>query len=147
MAITYDKISWANVLDKARDLLIAEYNYIKVYIAPKVEHHDNVSIRLWMSEAESISNNSTGWARRHTVEIALYSIYKKPGEREFKQLYDDGERVYQLFKNNITVSGSLGWYDGEISDMTVNDFEDEEEEIEGLNVIKYNFNCTISRPT
>ena len=152
MAITYDNVWFNFILDPIRDYFNSEYNYGKIYISPQILHKDPFSIRIWGNECETISYNQNEWVKQYKNEIFLYEIEANPGEAFYKQFLNDSERIYQLLfsKNNLSTtvgSTTLNYYDGVVESMTINDFVDEEDEIEGLNVCKFEFNCTLSRVT
>ena len=152
MAVTYENVFFDYVMDPLRDLFVAEYNYGKIYISPQILHKDPFSIRIWGNECETISYNQNEWVKQYKNEIFLYEIETNPGEAFYKQFLNDSERLYQLLfsKNNLSTtvgSTTLNYYDGVVESMTINDFVDEEEDIEGLNVCKFEFNCTLSRVT
>ena len=75
----------------------------------------------------------------------MYMVEPSPNENFWEQYYADGERLYQLLYNNESVAGSLGWYDGTVESMRINEMEAEEEAVDGLWTIKYNFVCRINR--
>ena len=158
MAVTYENVLYDFVLDPLRDLFITEYNYGKVYISPSILHQDPFSIRIWSNSAETNEYLASAWQKQYNIEIALYEIEKNPGEQYFKQFYNDIERIYQLLFANAktkstTVSGSgnnassitYKWFDGQCEEFTINEFDEGEDEIEGLNVCKFIFNCKIMR--
>ena len=159
MAVTYENVLYDFVMDPLRDLFITEYNYGKIYIAPSILHQDAFSIRIWGNSAETNEYYATAWQKQYNVEIALYEIEKNPGEEYFKQFYNDIERIYQLLFTNAkfkstTLSGGSGsntscvthkWIDGVCEEITINELEGAEEEIDGLNVAKFIFNCKITR--
>ena len=152
MAVTYENVFFDFVMDPLRDLFITEYNYGKIYISPKILHKDPFSIRIWGNECETISYNQNEWVKRYTNEISLYEIETNPGEAFYKQFLNDSERLYQLLfsKNNLSTtvgSTTLNYYDGVVESMTINDFVGGEEEIDGLNVCRFEFNVTLSRVT
>jgi len=152
MAVTYENVFFDYVMDPLRDLFVAEYNYGKIYISPQILHKDPFSIRIWGNECETISYNQNEWVKQYKNEIFLYEIETNPGEAFYKQFLNDSERLYQLLfsKNNLSTtvgSTTLNYYDGVVESMTINDFVDEEEGIEGLNVCRFEFNVTLSRIT
>ena len=152
MAVTYENVWFNFILDPIRDYFNSEYNYGKIYISPHILHKDPFSIRIWGNECETISYNQNEWVKQYKNEIFLYEIEANPGEAFYKQFLNDSERLYQLLfsKNNLSTtvgSTTLNYYDGVVESMTINDFVDEEEDIEGLNVCKFEFNCTLSRVT
>ena len=152
MAVSYDNVWFDYILDPIRDFFISEYSYGKIYIAPSILHKDPFSIRIWGNSTETISYNQNEWVKQYINEISLYEIETNPGESFYKQFLNDSERIYQLLftKNNLSTtvgSTTLNYYDGTVESMTVNDFVDEEDGIEGLNVCRFEFNVTLSRTT
>ena len=158
MAVTYENVYYDYVMDPLRDLFITEYNYGKIYIAPSILHKDPFSIRIWGNSAETNQYLANAWQKQYNVEISLYEIEKNPNENFFKQFYNDIERIYQLLftnakTNSTTVTGSGNnsssvthvWIDGVCEEFIINEFEGDEEEIDGLNVCKFIFNCKIMR--
>ena len=158
MPVTYENVFYDFVMDPLRDLFITEYNYGKVYIAPAILHQDPFSIRIWGNSSETNEYLANAWQKQYNVEVSLYEIETNPGEAYYKQFYNDIERIYQLLFANAktkstTVTGSGNnsssvthvWIDGVCEGFTINDFEEDEEEIEGMNVCKFIFNCKITR--
>ena len=158
MAVTYENVFFDYVMDPLRDLFITEYSYGKIYIAPSILHKDPFSIRIWGNSAETNEYFTSTWQKQYNVEVSLYEIETNPGEAYFKQFYSDIERIYQLLFANAktkstTVTGSGNnsssvthtWIDGVCEELTVNEFTDEETEIENLNVCRFIFNCKIMR--
>ena len=152
MAVAYDNVWYEFILDPIRDFFITEYNYGKVYISPKMLHQDPFSIRIWGNECETISYNQSEWVKGYTNEIFLYEIEKNPKEAFYKQFLNDSERIYQLLfsKNSLTTtvnSTTLNYYDGVVESMIINEFDEVEQEVDGLNVCRFEFNVTLSRAT
>ena len=160
MSVTYENVLYDFVMDPLRDLFITEYAYGKIYIAPSILHKDPFSIRIWGNSAETNQYLANAWQKQYNVEVSLYEIETNPGEAYFKQFYNDIERIYQLLFDNCktvstTVTGSGNnsssvthvWIDGGCEEFTINEFEGDEEEIDGLNVCKFIFNCKIMRET
>ena len=90
--------------------------------------------------------------------VDVYEIEKNGNEVFHKQFFNDIQRIYQLLVDNAktnatTLTGSgnntsskkLTWVNGVCDDYTINEFVGEEEEIDGLNVCRFNFNCIIIR--
>jgi hypothetical protein len=158
MAVTYENVFYDFVLDPLRDLFITEYRYGKIYISPSILHQDPFSIRIWGNSAETSEYLASAWQKQYNIEISLYEIETNPGEAYFKQFYNDIERIYQLLFANaktksttITGSGNNSnavthvWIDGVCDEFIINEFEGDEEEIEGLNVCRFIFDCKIMR--
>ena len=152
MPVTYDNVWFNFILDPIRDFFISEYTYGKIYISPQILHKDPFSIRIWGNSAETEVTAASTWHKQYNIEISLYEIETNPGESFYKQFLNDSERMYQLLfsKNNLSTtvgSTTLNYYDGVVESMIINDFVGDEEEIDGLNVCKFEFNCTLSRTT
>ena len=143
---SYNNVFYKNVLVKLRDLINEDRNYGSIYIAPAYEDKGSFSVRLWGEGAETTRLvMPTEWTKLYRVTVSLYSMELSPDESFWKQYLADGERLYQLMANNISVSGSLGWFDGMVEDMRIHDTTADEETVEGLWTIKYDFVCRISR--
>ncbi|QDP54239.1 MAG: hypothetical protein Unbinned4234contig1003_25 [Prokaryotic dsDNA virus sp.] len=151
MAVAYENIFYDYVMSPMRNLLFDEFNYGKIYIAPNILHLDNFSIRIWGDSIETVETLSSTWQKQYNLGISLYCIEKNPQENFYKQFYGDIERIYQLLFDNCkvvaTTSDSIThtWIDGVCESFLINDFEEGEEEVEGLNVCKFNFNCKVMR--
>jgi len=143
---TYNNVFYKNVLAKLRDLISADRDYGAIYISPTYEDKGSYSVRLWGSGAETDHiTTPTEWTKTYSVDVSMYSVDQSPDESYWEQFLADGERLYQLMANNINVSGSLGWFDGMVEGMRIEDLEEDEEDVDGLHTIKYDFVCRISR--
>ena len=147
---TYENVFYDVVLDGLRDILISEYRYGKIYIAPEIKYQDPFSIRLWGTDANTEIFTATEWQKQYNVEIVMYFLEQNPTERFYKQVYQDAERLNQLIFNNqtktITVdSREFVWLSGEIEAIEVNAENEVEEDIKGLNSVLLSFSCLVSR--
>ena len=158
MAVTYENVFYDFVLDPLRDLFITEYDYGNIYIAPAIAQQVPFSIRLWGDSSDTSEYLASAWQKQYNVQISLYEIEVNPGEEYYKQFNGDIERIYQLLFDNaksnstaVTGSGNNSsaithkWIDGVCDGFTINEFEGDEENIEGLNVCRFIFNCKIMR--
>ena len=143
---TYNNVFYKNVLAKLRGLISADRDYGAIYISPTYEDKGSYSVRLWGSGAETDRITApTEWTKAYSVDVSMYSVDQSPDESYWEQFLADGERLYQIMANNVNVSGSLGWFDGMVGDMRIEDLEEDEEAVDGLHTIKYDFVCRISR--
>ena len=143
---TYNNVFYKNVLAKLRGLISADRDYGAIYISPTYEDKGSYSVRLWGSGAETDRITApTEWTKAYSVDVSMYSVDQSPDESYWDQFLADGERLYQIMANNVNVSGSLGWFDGMVGDMRIEDLEEDEEAVDGLHTIKYDFVCRISR--
>jgi hypothetical protein len=130
VAITYENVFFDYVLDPLRDIFISEYNYGKIYIAPNILYKDPFSIRIWGEGAETNEYFATAWQKQYNIEISLYEIDKNPGEE---------------IKSSTVNTIQHKWLDGVCEEVSINEFAEGEEEIDGLNVAKFIFNCKLTR--
>tara|TARA_R100000278_G_scaffold123240_1_gene112187 strand:- start:115 stop:579 length:465 start_codon:yes stop_codon:yes gene_type:complete len=145
---TYKNVSFDFVLDGLRDILISEFDYGKIYISPKIKHSDPFQIKIWLNESELLDYTAQDMNREFTARIDLYMIDKNHNENTYKQLFQDTERLVQLLFNNahkeITSGGNtLNWINGVAEDYIIDDFLDDEEEIDGLTKSTISFKCII----
>jgi len=146
----YENIFYDVVLDGLRDILISEFNYGKIYIAPEIVHKDPFSIKLWGTNAETVEFTIREWQKTYNVDITIFAIEQNPNENFYKQLYQDAERINQLIHNNqtktITVDGrNYTWIGAQIEDIEVLSEEDTEGDIDGLHSVNLEFSCLVSR--
>jgi hypothetical protein len=141
----YDDVYWTNVLKKVQEIIVGEFTYGKVYIAPQIEHPGPFSIRIWGPGANTEEVFSDAWHKVYQVNICMYMIEKNANENFYKRFYSDTERLYQLLFNNISISGTLGWYNGVPNDIVYNELDSNEEDIDGLNKAEFDFTCIVNR--
>ena len=146
----YENVFFDVALDGLRDLLVTEWNYGKIYIAPELKYQDPFSIRLWGTDAETEIFTSQEWQKRYNIEIFMYHIEQNPTEIFYKQIYQDAERLNQVIFNNqtktITVGGrDFTWIAAEIDSIDINPEEETEEDINGLHSASLSFSCLVSR--
>tara|TARA_R100001594_G_scaffold14555_3_gene31005 strand:+ start:10856 stop:11329 length:474 start_codon:yes stop_codon:yes gene_type:complete len=150
---TYENVFYEYVLSGLKSIFNSEFtNSAKVYVAPEILYPDNFQIRLWGNSSSTNEFWQSGWQKEYDVDISLYMIEKNPQELFYKQLYQDSERLYQLLHNNRTKSITVGsttltWIDANVSDVVINSFDGEEEDIDGLNTAKLSFTCLVERST
>ena len=147
---TYENVFYEYVLDGIRDLFITEFNNVKIYIAPTIQHADNFQIRLWGINATTEDWGVQGWQKEYNVEVVLYMIEKNPREPFYKQLYGDGERLYQVLHNNLSLTKTVGsttlsWINGKAGEVVFQEFEGDEAEIDGLHTARLPFSCLLDR--
>ena len=149
---TYQNVFYDFVLDSIRDVLISEFNYGKIYIAPNILHKDPFQIRIWgISQEETDDLMGNEWQKLYNVEIVLCSISRNPNEQFYKQFYQESERIYQVlwknFKGSYSKTVSLNTFN--LLNGVVEDIEyaiDEDDEIEGLHKATIGFNILANRP-
>lgn len=146
---TYQNVAYDYVLDGIRDILRAEFAHGKIYVAPVIKGPETFQIKLWLNESETLRYNAQSITREFITQIDLFFIEQNEDEKAYKQLHQDAERIYQLMFNNahkeVTVNGNaLQWIDGTVQNIVINDFTEEEAEIEGLLKATMEFRCVVS---
>ncbi len=142
---TYSNVFYKNVLVKLKSIITTD-RASTVYISPSYQDKGSYSIRLWGTSAETDVVLASEWRKLYSVVIALYSMGEDNDAAFYEQFYSDAERLYQLLCNN-TESGStaLSWYDGIVADTTFDEFEGDEDAVDGLHVARFSFSCRINR--
>jgi len=142
---TYNNIFYDNVLSKLRSIITTD-RACSVYVAPSYQDQGSFSIRLWGSSSETDALHASEWRKVYNVEVVIYAIGEDRDEKFYEQLYSDSERLYQLlFNNKHITSGDFAWYDGQVGDVTFDDFIEGEEEIDNLHLARFSFSCRITR--
>lgn len=141
---SYNNIFYDNVLSKLRSIITTD-RPCTVYVAPSYQDYGTFSIRLWGSSFETDELFPDTHRKLYNTEIAIYSI-GDTSESFYDQLYSDAERLYQLVFNNSNLSsGDYAWKDGQVSEVTFDEFTDVEEGIDNLHVARFLFSCRITR--
>ena len=147
----YHNIFYEYVLSGLKSTLNNEFPGAEVYISPEIKKsHSPFSIRLWGESASTADSWSTSWQKEYSVSISLYSIEKNANENFYKQFYADAEHLYQLLSNKKTLtitvdSKAFTWIDGNVDEIQINEFGEDEDIIDGLHVASLNFTCLIER--
>ena len=142
---SYSNVFYTNVLAKLRSIITTD-RACTVYVSPDYKDHGSYSIRLWGSSAETDLMVASEWRKLYNVVIALYSIGEDGDEAFYEQLYSDAERLYQLLYNNKeSGTATFSWYDGVVGEMIFDDFEGDEDAVDGLHVARFSFSWRIDR--
>ena len=141
---SYNNIFYDNVLSKLRSIITTD-RPCTVYVAPSYQDYGTFSIRLWGSSFETDELFPDTHRKLYNTEIAIYSI-GDTSESFYNQLYSDAERLYQLLFNNSNLSSvDYPCKDGQLSEVTFDEFTDVEEGIDNLHVARFLFSCRITR--
>ena len=154
---TYQNVFYDYVLDSIRDVLISEFNYGKIYIAPNILYKEPFQIRIWgLSQEETDDITGSEWQKEYKIEIVLALINQSNNEQFFKQLYQDSERIYQSLWNNFKGSYSktitfgddrsyeMILLNGIVSGIEYN-IDEEDETIDGMHTAIIDFTVLVSR--
>ena len=136
MAITFENVFKDKILDTIRTFLNTEFaGTISVYTG-NFKNMGNQSIRLTPVGNDLITQTSgTGELRDYIVDIGYYFKEKALKRDAWEHILRMVSRIENLFDDNR----SNTYLDGRLVSMRINEKTAEEEEIEGLNVIRWEF--------
>ena len=97
----------------------------------------NQSIRLTPIGNELIDKLSTGEIREYALEIAYYLKEKAVKRDAWEHIMRQVSRIENLFNDNLNNT----YFNGRLDSMIINDKTEEEEGVDGLNVVKWDFNA------
>ena len=135
MVISFENVFKDKILDTVRSFLNTEFTgTIPVYTG-SFKNMGSQSIRLTPVGNDLVENLSTGEIREYIVEVAYYfkenSVKRDTWEHILRQI----SRTENLFNDNLNNT----YFNGRLVSMRINELEDEEAEIEGLNAVKWEF--------
>ena len=136
MAITFENVFKDKILDTIRTFLNTEFaGTISVYTG-NFKNMGNQSIRLTPVGNDLITQTSgTGELRDYIVDIGYYFKEKALKRDAWEHILRMVSRIENLFDDNRNNT----YLDGRLVSMRINEKTAEEEEIEGLNVVRWEF--------
>ena len=135
MTITFTNVFKDKILDTIRTFLNNEFaGTVSVYTGD-FKNMGSQAIRL-----TPIGNNlselmSTGEVREYIVEIGYYFKEKALKKDVWEHILRMVSRIENLFNDNLNNT----YFDGRLISMRINEKTNVETEIEGLNVVKWEF--------
>jgi hypothetical protein len=97
----------------------------------------NQSIRITPIGNEFVDKLSTGEIREYALEIAYYLKEKAVKRDAWEHIMRQVSRIENLFNDNLNNT----YFNGRLDSMIINDKTEEEEGVDGLNVVKWDFNA------
>tara|TARA_R100000656_G_scaffold121333_1_gene96238 strand:- start:781 stop:1218 length:438 start_codon:yes stop_codon:yes gene_type:complete len=136
MAITFTNVFKDKILDTIRKFLNTEFaGAITVYTGT-FKNMGNQSIRLTPVGNDLVTQTSgLGELRDYIVDIGYYFKEKTLKRDVWEHILRQVSRIENLFDDNRNNT----YLDGRLVSMRINEKTAEEEEIEGLNVVKWEF--------
>ena len=135
MVISFENVFKDKILDTVRSFLNTEFaGTIPVYTG-SFKNMGSQSIRLTPVGNDLVENLSTGEIREYIVEVAYYFKEKSVKRDTWEHILRQISRMENLFYDNLNNT----YFNGRLVSMRINELEDEEAEIEGLNAIKWEF--------
>ena len=135
MVISFENVFKDKILDTVRSFLNTEFaGTIPVYTG-SFKNMGSQSIRLTPVGNDLVENLSTGEIREYIVEVAYYFKEKSVKRDTWEHILRQISRMENLFNDNLNNT----YFNGRLVSMRINELEDEEAEIEGLNAVKWEF--------
>ena len=136
MAITFTNVFKDKILDTIRSFLNTEFaGAITVYTG-NFKNMGNQSVRLTPVGNDLVTQTSgLGELRDYIVDIGYYFKEKTLKRDVWEHILRQVSRIENLFDDNRNNT----YLDGRLVSMRINEKTAEEEEIEGLNVVKWEF--------
>ena len=135
MVISFENVFKDKILDTVRSFLNTEFTgAIPVYTG-NFKNMGSQSIRLTPVGNDLVDNLTTGEIREYIVQVAYYFKEKSVKRDTWEHILRQISRMENLFYDNLNNT----YFNGRLVSMRINELEDEEAEIEGLNAIKWEF--------
>ena len=135
MVISFENVFKDKILDTVRSFLNTEFaGTIPVYTG-SFKNMGSQSIRLTPVGNDLVDNLTTGEIREYIVDVAYYFKEKSVKRDTWEHILRQISRMENLFNDNLNNT----YFNGRLVSMRINELEDEEAEIEGLNAIKWEF--------
>jgi len=135
MVISFENVFKDKILDTVRSFLNTEFTgTIPVYTG-SFKNMGSQSIRLTPVGNDLVENLSTGEIREYIVDVAYYFKEKSVKRDTWEHILRQISRMENLFNDNLNNT----YFNGRLVSMRINELEDEEAEIEGLNAVKWEF--------
>ena len=135
MVISIENVFKDKILDTIRSFLNTEFTgTIPVYTG-SFKNMGSQSIRLTPVGNDLVDNLSTGEIREYIVQVAYYFKEKSVKRETWEHILRQISRMENLFNDNLNNT----YFNGRLVSMRINELEDEEAEIEGLNAVKWEF--------
>ena len=135
MAITFTNVFKDKILDTIRSFLNTEFaGALSVYTG-NFKDMGTQSLRMTPVGNDLVNNLSTGEIREYIVDIGYYFKEKTLKRDVWEHILRQVSRIENLFDDNLNNT----YFNGRLTTMRINEKTAEEEEIDGLNVIKWEF--------
>ena len=135
MAITFENVFKDKILDTIRTFLNTEFaGTISVYTG-NFKNMGNQSIRLTPVGNDLTQKLTNGEIREYIVDIGYYFKEKALKRDAWEHILRMVSRIENLFDDNQNNT----YFNGRLVSMRINEKTAEEEEIEGLNAVKWEF--------
>ena len=135
MAITFTNVFKDKILDTIRSFLNTEFaGALSVYTGD-FKDMGTQSLRMTPVGNDLVENRTNGEIREYIVDIGYYFKEKALKRDVWEHILRQVSRIENLFNDNLNNT----YFNGRLTTMRINEKTAEEEPIEGLNVIKWEF--------
>jgi hypothetical protein len=109
----YSSVLWEEVMQRVQEIIRDEYN-ISPYVAPTLNPKTPSPFRIWTQAQGTETLYGGAWHKEYTISVNHY-LKTEDSERFYKKVYEESERLYQLFFNNQGTKSTeiLGFFGGE----------------------------------
>ena len=142
MAITFTNIWETKILDTIRTFFNNEFaGSIPIYTG-NFKDMGNQSIRLSPIGSDLLRIDTTKAETREYIIDVAYAFKEKVVKKDtWEHILRKLSHIEALFHDNTTGSGST-FYNGRLETSRINDKTDEEADVEGLNVVRWEWRGT-----
>ena len=115
----YSSVLWEEVMQRVQEIIRDEYN-ISPYVAPTLNPKTPSPFRIWTQAQGTETLYGGAWHKEYTISVNHY-LKTEDSERFYKKVYEESERLYQLFFNNQGTKSTqiLGFFGGEPQGMQI----------------------------
>ena len=135
MAITFTNVFKDKILDTIRSFLNTEFAGVIPVYTGNFKDMGTQSLRMTPVGNDLVENRTNGEIREYIVDIGYYFKEKALKRDVWEHILRQVSRIENLFDDNRNNT----YLDGRLVSMRINEKTAEEEEIEGLNVIRWEF--------
>tara|TARA_R100000655_G_scaffold41927_1_gene77860 strand:- start:330 stop:3035 length:2706 start_codon:yes stop_codon:yes gene_type:complete len=108
----YSSVLWEEVMQRVQEIIRDEYN-ISPYVSPTLNPKTPSPFRIWSSAQGTDALYVGAWHKEYTISVNHY-LKAEDSERFYRKVYEESERLYQLFFNNQGTQSTqtLGFFGG-----------------------------------
>jgi hypothetical protein len=130
MPTTHDKIYRTNIIDNIIETLRSEFaNTIQVFHSDNFVRKTNKNIRLSIINQTLKEINKDKFLNNYTIQLKFSSIMHRATSETYKTFFYDIHRIEQLL---LSLQAILELLDFSIDSISLNDYDDDEVNINGL---------------
>ena len=130
MPTTFNKIYREQVIDSLVSTLRSEFGGgIKVFVGDSFKKKSNKAIKVSVLNQSHEEVNDDMFLNNYNIEIKYYLILNSSSQSTYKTFFYDIHRIEQLLLALIPTTEYLNF---KINSISINDYEDDEENIPGL---------------